>query len=54
MSDTRDEAEQEMVSAGMTSGLEDTLGVSGFFTLIPAGGFSRRESRRNDLTWFKD
>lgn len=28
MSDTRDEAEQEMVSAGIASGMEDTLGVS--------------------------
>jgi hypothetical protein len=30
MSDTRNEAEQEMVSAGMASGFEDTLGVSDF------------------------
>ena len=50
MSDTRDEAEQEMVSAGMASGLEDTLGVSGFFILVPAGGFPRLKSSRNDLT----
>jgi hypothetical protein len=28
MSDTRDEAQQELVEAGMASGLEDALGVS--------------------------
>lgn len=28
MSDTRDDAEQQMVNAGIASGLEDTLGVS--------------------------
>ena len=28
MSDRRDDADQEMVSAGIASGMEDTLGVS--------------------------
>ena len=28
MSDTRDDAEQEMVNAGIAGGLEDSLGVS--------------------------
>lgn len=28
MSDTRNDAEQEMVNAGIASGLEDSLGVS--------------------------
>jgi hypothetical protein len=29
MSDTRNEAEQEMVNAGISSGMEDSLGVGG-------------------------
>ena len=28
MSDTRNDAEQEMVNAGISSGMEDSLGVS--------------------------